>query len=112
MHGKNRETNQEEEEDGGRGRGRRIGIGRGGRSDRFATDIYLYDKGAFKLILGSSEGRLFYPVTMILNQRLLLAAENIRLEDFYVPSEEKLPPKQKTITVPASQSDSPSRYSV
>lgn len=35
------------------------------------------------MVLGSSEGRLFNPVVMMLNQRLLLALEGIKIEDFY-----------------------------
>jgi len=36
-----------------------------------------------KLVFGSSEGRLIVPMITILNQRLLLAVEGIKLEDYY-----------------------------
>jgi len=36
-----------------------------------------------KMLFGSSEGRVFVAVCMILNQRLLLAVEGIQIEDFY-----------------------------
>jgi len=36
-----------------------------------------------RMIFGSSEGRVIVPMMTILNQRLLLALEGIRLEDYY-----------------------------
>jgi len=36
-----------------------------------------------RLLFGSSEGRVFVAVSMILNQRLFLAIEGIRIEDYY-----------------------------
>ncbi len=65
---------------------------------RFDFFFTIAQTGGFKLLLGSSEGRLFYPITMILNQHLLLAAENLRLEDFYLPD-----PTRNTITLPMSK---------
>jgi len=40
-------------------------------------------KTGFQMLFGSSEGRLFVPVTMILNQKLLLAIEGIKIEEYY-----------------------------
>jgi hypothetical protein len=37
----------------------------------------------FNMIFGSTEGRLLVPVVLIINQRLLLAAEGIKIEDYY-----------------------------
>lgn len=49
----------------------------------FVLGIVGLAKTGFMMIFGSTEGRLFVPVTMILNQRLLLAAEGIKIEDYY-----------------------------
>jgi hypothetical protein len=42
----------------------------------------LLGKG-FNMVFGSTEGRLFVPVVLLLNQRILLAAEGVKIENFY-----------------------------
>eukprot|EP01114_Cavostelium_apophysatum_P008987 TRINITY_DN22059_c0_g1_i1.p1 TRINITY_DN22059_c0_g1~~TRINITY_DN22059_c0_g1_i1.p1 ORF type:complete len:599 (-),score=120.78 TRINITY_DN22059_c0_g1_i1:62-1858(-) len=44
-------------------------------------------KTGFMLLLGSTEGRLFGPVALILNQRLLLAIEGINIDEYYFSKE-------------------------
>lgn len=39
--------------------------------------------GAFEMALGASADRLFVPCMLILNQRLLLGAEGVAIEQFY-----------------------------
>jgi len=49
----------------------------------FFLGIFGLAKTGFNLAFGSTEGRLFIPVTLILNQRILIAAEGLRIEDYY-----------------------------
>jgi len=50
-------------------------------------------RGGLKLTLGSSEGRIFCPIVLLLHQRLMLAVEGINIEHFYAP---RLPLKVRT----------------
>ena len=49
----------------------------------FIFSILTLAAGAIKLGFGSSEGRLVVPVISILNQRLVLAIEDINIDDYY-----------------------------
>merc|ERR1712137_230209 len=49
----------------------------------FIIGVFSLATGAIKLGFGSSEGRLLSPVITILNQRLLLAIEDINIDDYY-----------------------------
>jgi hypothetical protein len=48
----------------------------------FILGIFSLIKDAITLGLGSSEGRLFGPLMVIMNQKILLAVEGIDIEDF------------------------------
>ena len=43
-----------------------------------------------KILLDSSESILFDPIVTILNQRILLAAEQMKIEDFYLEEEKEV----------------------